>query len=111
MSIEVQDGALIVKDPSDSAVLVFDWNAFNLGAGAAISTSTWTLTGLRGDTTTTPVTKDNETVVTGSSNRKTQVRLLAGAAGSLWRLDNKIVTDETPSQQKERSILIKVESR
>jgi len=109
MSTTVKDGSTITKDPSDISVYTFDWDAEHLATGVSISTSTWTLTGVSGDVTTTPMTKDQPSIVTG--NRKTQIRLSAGAAGSVWKLDNAIVTDESPSQQKERSIRIRVEQR
>lgn len=109
MSTTVKDGATITKDPSDISVYTFDWDAEHLATGVSISTSTWTLTGVSGDTTNTPMTKDQPSIVTG--NRKTQIRLSAGAAGSVWKLDNAIVTDESPAQTKERSIRIRVEQR
>jgi len=108
MSITVSDGKTITKDPSDISVYVFDWDAEHLAAAVTISTSTWTLTGISGDVTTTPMTKDQPSILAGT--RKTQIRLSAGAIGSRWRLDNAIVTSESPSQQKERSIYIKVET-
>lgn len=109
MSTTVKDGATITKDPSDISVYTFDWDAEHLAEGVSISTSTWTLTGVSGDTTTTPMTKDQASILSG--NRKTQIRLSAGAAGSVWKLDNAITTDESPSQQKERSVRIRVEQR
>ena len=108
-TLTVPDGGHIIKDPSDIRVYQFDWGTDYLASGVEISTSTWTLTPLSGDTTTTPVTKDQEGLVTG--NRKTKVRLSAGAAGSMWRLDNRIVTNEIPAQTIERSVAILVENR
>lgn len=107
MSITVTDGALIQKDPSDISVYTFDWDAEHLATGVSISTSTWTLTGLSGDITTSPVTKDQASILSG--NRKTQIRLSAGTAGSKWQLTNTIVTDESPAQTKERSIKVLIQ--
>jgi len=108
MSLTVDDGALIVKDPSDVTVLVFDWDATHLAAGVTIATSTWTITALQ-PASDTALTKDEPSILTG--DRKTQVRLTAGTLGALYQLDNRIVTSETPAQTKERSIQVLVQTR
>jgi hypothetical protein len=48
-----------------------------------------------------------------SGNRSTQVRLLAttGTRGDKYRISNKIVTDEAPTQEKERSFYVVIEER
>jgi hypothetical protein len=106
--LTVADNTLIIKDPSDISVLVFDWDASHLTNGVTITTSTFTITALK-PTADTALTKDQPSILSGS--RKTQIRVAAGTLGALYRLDNTIVTSESPAQTKERSIRIKVETR
>jgi hypothetical protein len=106
--VTVSDGALITKDPSDVPVLVFDWDASHLASGVTITTSTFTITALK-PSADTALTKDQPSILSGS--RKTQIRLAAGTLGALYRLDNTIVTSESPAQTKERSVKIKVETK
>lgn len=108
-SVAVHDGDTIPKDPADISVKHFDWDTEHLNPGVSISTTTVTVTGMDGDTVTTPLTRDQVSLLTGS--RKVQFRLSAGAAGSLWRVTNQIVTDETPAQTKERSVYVSVVER
>lgn len=100
----VRPFALVPKDTNESRLIVFDWDDENLAATVTITTSTWTITRLEPslalDTTT--LTKDNESIVTGS--RKTQCRVIAGTLGGRYRLTNKVVTSESPTQTKEKSI-------
>lgn len=103
----IHDGGQVVKDPADVSVYEFDWDEENLADGVTITSSTFTVVGIKGDITETPLTADSESVLTG--DRKTQVRLSAGALGSKWRIDNRIVTDEAPAQTKERSFFVKVD--
>ena len=105
--MSLSDGGLVQKDPSDIAVYGFNWAA-ELG-DALIVTSTFTVDGLRGDLTTTPLTLDAADI--GADEQSTTFRLSAGALGSKWRVNNKIVTNETPAQTLERSGFIKLEQR
>jgi hypothetical protein len=107
-TITVPDGALVPKDPSDSLVYTVDWDANVLATDVTIATSTFTITSLRptGDT---GLTKDNETILSGS--RKTQLRLIGGTIGATYRIDNTIVTSETPTQTIERSFKVKISQR
>lgn len=106
MSLTVDDGALIRKDPSDISVYTFDWDARALTASATITTSTWTITAIRpvGDSA---LTSDSTSILAGS--RKTQIRLTAGTLGASYLVTNRIVTNESPTQTKERSITILVQ--
>lgn len=108
MPLTVSDGALATKDPNDISVYTFDWDAEHLATSITITTSTFAITAIRpsGDTA---LTKDQESILGG--NRKTQLRLTAGTEGAIYRIDNKIVTNETPAQTKERSFFVKVEQR
>lgn len=104
----VDDGAVIPKDPSDVCTKTMDWDTDHLGVGVTISTSTWTITALK-PSTDTALLKDNAAILVGS--RKTQIRLLGGTEGALYRIDNAIVTSESPTQTKERSFFVKIETQ
>jgi len=101
-----QPGDTLVKDPDDELSYEFDWTAWL--DGAQIATSTFIISG--GDTgassPATPLAKDNEAIVTGS--KKTTLRLTAGTVGKRYTVTNRIVTNETPEQSKDRSIFIRV---
>ena len=106
--ITIEDGGLATKDPADESVYQFNWDTRFLAVGVTITTSTFTIIAVEplGDTA---LTKDSESIVTG--NRRTQLRLLAGTVGAKYRINNLIVTNETPSQKKERSFFVKVEQK
>lgn len=107
-TITVRAGGLVTKDPSDIKVYVVDWDSENLAAGVTISTSTWTITAISPSTTDAILTKDSESILTGS--RKTQVRLSAGTVGQSYEIANRIVTSEAPAQTKERSFRVLVQN-
>jgi hypothetical protein len=109
-TVTISPGALVTKDPSDIKVYVFDWDTNNLAVGVTISgVPVWTITAVKPSTTDTNLTKDNESVLAGS--RKTQVRLLGGTVGQTYEIANKIVTNETPAQTKERSFRVLIQDR
>lgn len=109
-TVTVSPGAVVTLDPSDKRVVVFDWDALNLGVGVTISTSIFTITVIRQNGSQ-PLTKDNPDILVGS--RKTQVRLDATTAtvGDLYSLANTITTNESPVQQKEQSIQVLIENQ
>lgn len=121
-TVTISPGALVQKDPSDVKVYVVDWDASSLAVGAAIQTSTWTITALRPNPLDTALTKDNEGILNAAQattalqgvrtvtadNRVTQVRLLAGTLNQTYEIANKIVTNESPAQTKERSFQVLV---
>lgn len=106
--LTIADGGLVTKDPADISVYTVDWNALHLAAAVTISTNTFTITAISptGDTA---LTKDQESILAGL--RTTQLRLTAGTLGAKYRIDNKIVTSETPPQTKERSFFVLIENR
>lgn len=108
-TITVRAGGLVTKDPSDIKVYLVDWDTENLALGATITTSTWTITAISPSTTDAVLTKDSESILAG--NRKTQARLTAGTPGQIYEIANKIVTNETPAQTKERSFRVLVENQ
>jgi hypothetical protein len=109
MSLTVHSGDLVVQDPSDARVYVFDWGAENLPALVEISgAATWTLTTLY-PVGATALTKDNESVLVG--NRQAQVRLQGGQHGAKYNVACRITTNESPAQTKEQSFDVLVENR
>ena len=107
--ITIRDQDEILKDPADIKVYLVDWDADNLAAAATIVTSSWTITAIGPSQTDTNLTKDSESIVTGS--RKTQLRLSAGTLGQTYEIANKIVTNESPAQTKERSFRVRIEQQ
>lgn len=109
-STTIYPGQLVVMDPSDQRLFEFDWDTLNLETGVEITTSTFTITALK-QVGLTALTKDNESILSG--NRRTQLRLLAttGTVGDRYEIANKIVTNENPSEQKERSFKVLIQNR
>jgi hypothetical protein len=107
-TVTLQTGGLVVKDPSDIKVFTMDWDTSNLGVGVTITNSTWTITAIKPSRVDTALTKDQESVLAGS--RTTQVRLSAGTLGQTYEIANKIVTNESPSQVKERSFRVLIQN-
>lgn len=108
MSLTITDGQLDTKDPNDIVVRTVDWDVQNLPLGVTLTSSSFTITVVSGDNTT-PLTKDNEIILAG--NRKTQVRLLAGTLGTLYKIDNQVVTNESPAQTKNRCFFLLVQDK
>lgn len=107
-TVYLRPGGTYLKDPAESRIIGFDWDIDgNLAAAVTITSSTWTITAIR-PSTDTALTKDNPSILSGS--RKTQVRLIAGTLGASYDLINTIVTSESPTQTKERSVRIQVEN-
>jgi len=103
----VSPGGLIVQDPNDKRVYVFDWDVENLAAGVTIISSSFTITAIR-PSDDTALLKDNEGILAGA--RKTSLRLYGGTAGALYEVANKVVTSSSPAETKERSFKLKVEN-
>jgi hypothetical protein len=106
----VSPGGLARQDTNDKRVYQFDWDAENLPSGVHIATSTFTVT-VRRPSGATTLSKDNEGIVGGAGvGRKTTLRLYGGQLDGLYEVANKIVTDESPAQTKERSFLVLVQN-
>ena len=107
-ALTIPAGELVVQDPSDIRVYVFDWDTDNLSAGVLITGSTFTITAIRppGDTA---LIKDNEAIQAGS--RTTQLRLSVGTLGALYEIANRIVTNESVAQTKEQSFRLLIQNR
>jgi hypothetical protein len=101
-AVTVSDGNLVTQDPSDVLVYEFDWDDA-LTSTASIVSSIFTLTRLKGPASP-ALTQDNDDIL--SNGRGTLIRLSTIAAGAKWRVDNRIVTDESPTQTIERSFFV-----
>jgi hypothetical protein len=100
--ITIEDSGLVVMDPSDISVFTFDWDARHLQTSVTIATNSFSVVTLT--TGAAAITKDNEVVLAGA--RKTQLRLSVPQLGAKYRIENKIVTNESPPQTKERSFYV-----
>ena len=100
----VNAGDQIRMKVTEKRVLAFDWDSA-LNAGVTIVTSTWRIVALEKNGST-ELTKDNESILTGS--RKTQLRVLGdtATASDSYEVFDKIVTNETPAQEKEQSFTV-----
>jgi hypothetical protein len=107
--ITIRPGDQVTKDPSDAKVYVFDWDTQNLGAGVIIATSEWSITPIRPSLTDALLLDDSDSILAGT--RKTHVRLTGGTYGQIYEVANRITTNETPSQTKERSFRILIEQQ
>ena len=113
MTLTIDDGGSLLKDPSDENVLRWDWSD-ELATGVTITTSTWTISTLKsGDSGGTILSYDSDSIVSASpyNSQHTQVRLLDGAEGAIYRLTNTIVTNESPAQTFERSVKVYMEQQ
>lgn len=111
-SVTIYDGDVDVKDPADVRVYTFDWDAENLAAAVTIVSQTTTVAAVQpsGDTALTVVSSGTGLGIQ-ASGRTVKCKLSGGTLGALYRVTNRIVTDETPSQTKERSFFVRVEDR
>lgn len=107
--VTVDPGALLVFDPSDKRVILFDFDALNLAVGAQLASATVTITAIRQQGAT-ALTSDNGALVTG--NRTYQARFLAttATAGDRYLVSIQGITNESPAQQKDYSITIAVKA-
>jgi len=108
-TVTIQTGGLVTKDPSDVKVYTVDWDTSNLAPTVTITTSTWTITAIKPSRVDTALIKDNESILAG--NRKTQVRLSVGTVGQTYEIANKIVTNESPAQTKEKSFRVLIQNQ
>lgn len=103
--ITITDGGHCEKDSDEVLVYQFDYDTLNLASGVALtSAGTFVLLPAAGIT----LTKDNETLLAGS--RKTSVRLSGGTVGTKYTVINRVTTNETPSQTKEKRFSLRIKS-
>jgi hypothetical protein len=103
--IYIQPGQLIVKDPSDEKVVAFDWITNNVQSGATITASTFTVTAVKPSKTDTALILDSANL--GGNGR---VRMKGGTLGQIYEIANKIVTNESPAQTKEKSFRVLIQN-
>lgn len=108
-------GDLVVKDPDSDEPYGFDWSDFiaELGAGSAIASSSWTITGpdatlTKHDTSTSITALIDGVTVTGHF---TQLYLTGGTVGRRYTVTNRIVTNNTPPVTDDRSFSVSVANR
>lgn len=109
MSTSIRAGGLLILDPSDKRVIVFDWDTEALPTGVTIASNTFTIAAVQ-QAGATALTKDNESIPAGS--RTTQLRLDATTAtvGDKYLVASKIVTSESPAQTIERQFSVLVQN-
>ena len=103
MSTVIHSGGLLVKDPDVTRVIVVDWDAEHLAAGVLITDSDWFISGKDA-----ALTSDQPSIMSGS--RRTRIRLAAGTLGYRYVVTNRIETDESPSQTKDASFSVLIQS-
>jgi hypothetical protein len=110
MSTSIRANGLVVLDPSDKRVIVFDWDTEALPASVTIASNIFTITAIKQNGAT-ALTKDNETIPAGS--RTTRLRLIATTAsvGDSYYVASKITTAESPSQTIERQFTVAIQNR
>lgn len=109
-AVTVAPGAELIYDPNDKRTVVFDFDAVNLAASAALASAVLTITALKQNGAN-PLSFDNGGLLAG--NRKFQARLLATTAtlGDHYQVSVKGTTNETPSQDKEYSIFVLIQDK
>lgn len=95
----------IDKDPQAVLLYTFDWSNW-LASGESITSSTWEVETIAGDTNNLDDTASR--IVPG--NKKTEVELSLGTAGNIYKVYNKIVTDEGETERKFFRIVCKERS-
>src|SRR5688572_31864802 len=113
-TVTVAPGRLVVMDPNDKKIIIFDFDALNLAAGVELTNAPAaygiTITPIKQNGVT-ALTFDNASLMTG--NRKVRARFLATTAtlGDKYRVSVKGTTNEAPVQEKEYSIFILISDR
>lgn len=120
-TVTIYPGDQITKDPSATKTYVVDWDLLNLSDGARIAASDWYVIGVKPSFTDDGLTLDHANVlsageasdavghVVAADNRVTQIRIAGGTMNQVYRITNRIETDEVPFQVKEKSFLLLVE--
>lgn len=107
-TVTIVPGGLVTFDPNDKRTITFDFDQLNLAAAVTLASYLITITPIQQNGVTV-LSKDNESLLAG--NRKIIARFLATTAtlGDRYRVSVKGVTNETPAQEKEYSIVIAVQ--
>src|SRR5690348_7607976 len=103
MSVSIASGGLLTKDPDAVELFTMDWNIRGaLADGVEIDASTWEIAGPDN-----ALTFASPTVLAG--NRKAQAIFSGGTLGATYTVTNRIVTNESPAQRKDRSFKVLIE--
>ena len=120
-AIVIYPGFQVTQDPSAVKVYVFDWDLLNLPTTVGIATSTFRVSGISPSYDDVALTLDQDARLTAAEAsaaldrtvtgdfRATRVRVSSGTMHQVYEVVNRIVTDETPAQTKEKSFRILVE--
>jgi hypothetical protein len=101
MAIKWSERTAVKKDPGAKLVYELNWRALGwLATGASIVDHEVTIDGPDA-----VLTFDNDSIVDDDT---VQFRLLAGTLGADYTVTIHIVTDETPVQEDDRSILVQI---
>lgn len=95
-------GSWILKDPGAYLTYTIDWSDW-LSLGANLSTSTWTIETIPGDTT--PITNEGTSII----DNQAVIQLQGGKAGEMYTITNTVTTDDGLTDV--RRFRIKVEQR
>lgn len=110
MGMYIKPGDLVTKDPADKMVCWADWDSVStLPAEAEVVDVDYTIAGVEGDITTTPLVVDSTALLAG--NRRSVFRLINGALESKWQVSVRAETNETPIRVIERSFFVRIEER
>ncbi len=105
--MSILPGTTIIKDADAELVYTWDWSAWLIGS-ALIASTTFIITPPASEPTS-DLTKDSEGIVTGSTS--TSLRLLGGTTGKKYTVTNRVVTNESPAQTDDRSIVVKISAQ
>lgn len=100
----IRRGGTVAKDPNSKEVFRVNWDREHLEPGVLITDSTWEITGPDA-----ALTFDSPAIIDGGRN--TRLRLLGGTLAAIYTVTNKIVTNETPTQEKFASWFVRGQKR
>jgi len=103
MSTTINDGGLATQDSSEVRVYTFDYDD-NLAAGVELaSVGTFVFTPATG------LTQDNQALVAGGRSARLRISVASSTyVGTTFRIENTVVTNESPSQTKSKWFKVKI---
>lgn len=110
-TVNVYPGDLVTQDPNAVRVYGFDFDTReNLPDGVSIASTVLTATAIR-PTNAAALTVDSaDPLGIDDDARKVYVRVSGGDIGAVYTLACRITTDESPTQTKEFSIVLRIEN-
>lgn len=103
MPVTIPDGGFCEKDEDEVLVYQFDYDAFNLASGVELVSVGVIEVETDGDGA---LTIDSISLLAG--NRKVQFRVAGGTVDEEYTIINRVTTNETPSQTKEKRFTLRV---